>query len=119
MLRVTAEWPGLLLRRPGADTGELKSRDLLRRFWNSAAGFWGQYGTPVSWSLCSGSTDAADEGGYHVQTRCNESAAHAGRGLQTLRAPWSIDWWASCSYSGPVLRPGRSRSASSGAPTRT
>jgi putative ATP-binding cassette transporter len=51
MLRVTAEWPGLLLRRPGADTGELKSRDLLRRFWNSAAGFWGQYGTPVSWLL--------------------------------------------------------------------
>src|SRR5262245_49453322 len=51
MLRVTAEWPALLLRRPGADTGELKSRDLLRRFWNSAAGFWGQYGTPVSWLL--------------------------------------------------------------------
>jgi vitamin B12/bleomycin/antimicrobial peptide transport system ATP-binding/permease protein len=51
MLRVTAEWPALLLRRPGADTGELKSRDLLRRFWNSAAGFWGQYGTPVSWFL--------------------------------------------------------------------
>jgi putative ATP-binding cassette transporter len=51
MLRVTAEWPALLLRRPGAETGELKSRDLLRRFWNSAAGFWGQYGTPVSWFL--------------------------------------------------------------------
>jgi vitamin B12/bleomycin/antimicrobial peptide transport system ATP-binding/permease protein len=51
MLRVTAEWPALLLRRPGADTGELKSRDLLRRFWNSAAGFWGKYGTPVSWFL--------------------------------------------------------------------
>jgi hypothetical protein len=51
MLRVTAEWPALLLRRPGGDTGELKSRDLLRRFWNSAAGFWGQYGTPVSWFL--------------------------------------------------------------------
>jgi vitamin B12/bleomycin/antimicrobial peptide transport system ATP-binding/permease protein len=51
MLRVTAEWPGLLLRRPGADTSERKSRELLRRFWNSAAGFWGQYGTPVSWFL--------------------------------------------------------------------
>src|SRR5499426_526283 len=51
MLRVTAERPALLLRRPGADTGERKSRGLLRRFWNSAAGFWGQYGTPVSWFL--------------------------------------------------------------------
>jgi putative ATP-binding cassette transporter len=51
MLRVTTEWPALLLRRPGADTGELKSRDLLRRFWNSGAGFWGKYGTPVSWFL--------------------------------------------------------------------
>jgi vitamin B12/bleomycin/antimicrobial peptide transport system ATP-binding/permease protein len=50
MLRVTAEWPALLLQRPGADTGELKSRDLLRRFWNSAAGFW-LYGTSVSWFL--------------------------------------------------------------------
>src|SRR5262245_37268438 len=48
MLGVTAEWP---VREPGADTGERKSRDLLRRFWNSAAGFWGQYGTPVSWFL--------------------------------------------------------------------
>src|SRR5262249_42270784 len=51
MLRVTGEWPALLLRRPGADTGERKSRDLLRRFWNRAAGFWGQYGTPVPWFL--------------------------------------------------------------------
>ena len=51
MLRVTAERPALLLRRPGADTGERKSRGLLRQFWNSAAGFWGQYGTPVSWFL--------------------------------------------------------------------
>src|SRR5215831_13521725 len=51
MLRVTAEWPVLLLRRPGADTSEPKSRDLLRRLWNSAAGFWGQCGTPVSWFL--------------------------------------------------------------------
>ena len=38
--------------------------------------FLGQYGTPVSWFLSSGFTDAADEGGCHVQTRCNESAAH-------------------------------------------
>jgi putative ATP-binding cassette transporter len=51
MPRVTAEGSALPLRRPGADTGELKSRDLLRRFWNSAAGFWGKYGTPVSWFL--------------------------------------------------------------------
>src|SRR5262249_23960313 len=51
MLRVTAEWPALPLRRPGWDAGELKSRDLLRRFWNSAAGFWGHYGTPISWLL--------------------------------------------------------------------
>ena len=95
MLRVTAEWPALLLRRPGADTGELKSRDLLRRFWNSAAGFWGQYGTPVSWFLSAGSTDAADEGGCHVQTRCNES----GRALGT-----SIDMSAAFSsgYASPV-----------------
>src|SRR5262249_58231167 len=49
MLRMMAEWPALHLRRPGGDTGELKSRDLLRRLWNSAAGFWGQYGT--SWFL--------------------------------------------------------------------
>src|SRR5262245_66502152 len=30
----------------------------------------------MSWFLSLGSTDAADEGGCHVQTRCNESAAH-------------------------------------------
>jgi hypothetical protein len=71
-----AEWPALLLRRPSGDTDELKSRDLLRRFWNSAAGFWGQYGTPVLRFLSSASTDAADEGGCHMQTRCNESPAH-------------------------------------------
>ena len=58
------------------DEAGARSRDLLRRFWNSAAGFWGQYGTPVAWFLSSGFTDAADEGGCHVQTRCNESAAH-------------------------------------------
>jgi len=51
MLRVTAEWRVLFLRRPGTDTSELKSRDLLRRFWNSAAGFWRRSGTPVSWLL--------------------------------------------------------------------
>src|SRR5262249_38396786 len=47
MLRVIAEWPALLLRRPSRETGKLESRDLLRRFWNSAAGFW----APVSWFL--------------------------------------------------------------------
>ena len=73
---VTVERAALPIARPDGDAGELKRSDPLRRFWNSAAGFWGQYGTPVSWFLSSGSTDAADEGGCHVQTRCNESAAH-------------------------------------------
>jgi hypothetical protein len=31
-----------VFERPGADAGELKRRYLLRRFWKSAAGFWGK-----------------------------------------------------------------------------
>jgi len=51
MLGVTAERPAQPMARPDGDAGELKRRDPLRRFWNSAAGFWGQDGTPVSWFL--------------------------------------------------------------------
>src|SRR5215831_5094267 len=51
MLRVTTKWPALPIEQPGRDAGELKRPDLLRRFWNEAAGFWGQCGTPVSWLL--------------------------------------------------------------------
>ena len=51
MLRVTAEWPALLLRRPGGDTGELKSRGSAAPVLEQHGWFWGQYGTPVSWFL--------------------------------------------------------------------
>ena len=37
--------------QPGAAAGELKRRYLLRRFWKSAAGFWGKRGERVSWVL--------------------------------------------------------------------
>src|SRR5262249_12072840 len=48
MLMVTVERAAL---RPDGDADELKRRDPLRRFWNSAAGFWGHYGRPMSWLL--------------------------------------------------------------------
>ena len=48
---VTVERAALPIARPDGDAGELKRSDPLRRFWNSAAGFWGQYGTPMSWLL--------------------------------------------------------------------
>jgi vitamin B12/bleomycin/antimicrobial peptide transport system ATP-binding/permease protein len=51
MLSVTAERPALPVEQAGGDAGELEKPDLLRRFWTSAAGFWGQCGTPVSWFL--------------------------------------------------------------------
>src|SRR5215471_16769305 len=51
MLGVTAERPAQPIARPDGDAGELNRRDPLRRFWNSAAGFWGQHGTPMSWFL--------------------------------------------------------------------
>ena len=51
MLGVTAERPAQSIARPDGDAGDLKKRDPLRRFWNSAAGFWGRDGTPVSWFL--------------------------------------------------------------------
>jgi len=51
MLRVTAERLAQPIVRPDGDAGELQRRDPLRRFWNSAAGFWGQLGTPMSWAL--------------------------------------------------------------------
>jgi putative ATP-binding cassette transporter len=38
--------------QPEEYAGELKRRYLLRRFWKSAAGFWGQRGTRLSWILC-------------------------------------------------------------------
>ena len=38
--------------QPEEYTGELKRRYLLRRFWKSAAGFWGKRGTRLSWVLC-------------------------------------------------------------------
>jgi vitamin B12/bleomycin/antimicrobial peptide transport system ATP-binding/permease protein len=47
MLSVTADRPAL----PAEQGGGLERPDLLRRFWTSAAGFWGQRGTPVSWFL--------------------------------------------------------------------
>jgi vitamin B12/bleomycin/antimicrobial peptide transport system ATP-binding/permease protein len=36
---------------PGADAAELKRRYLLRRFWKSAAGFWGKREERWSWAL--------------------------------------------------------------------
>ena len=51
MLGVTAERPAQPIARPDGDAGELQRRDPLRRFWNSAAGFWGQFGTTMSWFL--------------------------------------------------------------------
>src|SRR5215471_189469 len=51
MLRVTAERLAQPIVRPDGDAGELKRWDPLRRFWNSAAGFWGQGGAPMSWFL--------------------------------------------------------------------
>src|SRR5262249_54758666 len=50
MNRVTAERAALPIARPDGDAGELKRSDPLRRFWNSAAGFWGHY-APMSWLL--------------------------------------------------------------------
>ena len=37
--------------QPEADAGELKRRHLLRRFWKSAAGFWGKREERLSWVL--------------------------------------------------------------------
>src|SRR5262249_3457796 len=51
MNRVTAELPALPIARADGDAGELKRRDPLRRLWNTAVGFWGQYGTSMSWLL--------------------------------------------------------------------
>ena len=48
---VTVERTALPIARPNGDAGGLKRSDPLRRFWNSAAGFWGEYGTPMSWFL--------------------------------------------------------------------
>jgi putative ATP-binding cassette transporter len=39
------------LEQPHADAGELKRRYLLRRFWKSAAGFWGKRGERLAWVL--------------------------------------------------------------------
>ena len=39
------------LEQPHADAGEQKRRYLLRRFWKSAAGFWGKRGERLSWGL--------------------------------------------------------------------
>ena len=39
------------LEQPDADAGELKRRHLLRRFWKSAAGFWGKREERLSWVL--------------------------------------------------------------------
>ena len=39
------------LEQPHADAGELKKRYLLRRFWKSAAKFWGKRGERLSWVL--------------------------------------------------------------------
>src|SRR5262245_1846021 len=73
-------------RAPSSSTKlAARSRDLLRRFWNSAAGFWGQYGTSVSWFLSAGSPDAADEGACRVQSRCNEFAAQGRPGASDVK----------------------------------
>src|SRR5262245_28741592 len=47
---LSAERPALSVEQAGGDAGGLERRDLLRRFWTSAACFWGQCGT--SWFLC-------------------------------------------------------------------
>jgi putative ATP-binding cassette transporter len=39
------------LEQPDEDAGERKRRYLLRRFWKSAAGFWGPRGPRLSWVL--------------------------------------------------------------------
>jgi len=39
------------LEQADEHAGELKRRYLLRRFWKSAAGFWGKGGTRLSWVL--------------------------------------------------------------------
>src|SRR5262245_41257007 len=51
MLGVTAERPAQPIARPVGDAGERKEGDTLRRFRTSAACFWWQYGTPMSWFL--------------------------------------------------------------------
>ena len=48
---VTVERAALPIARPDGDAGELNRSDPLRRFWNSAAGFWGHSGTAMSWLL--------------------------------------------------------------------
>src|SRR5262249_48808308 len=51
MLMVTVERAALSIARPDGDAARLKRGDPLRCFWNSASGFWGHYGTPISWLL--------------------------------------------------------------------
>jgi putative ATP-binding cassette transporter len=38
--------------RPNEYPGEFKGRNLLRRFWKSAGGFWGPRGPRLAWVLC-------------------------------------------------------------------
>src|SRR5215469_18805514 len=51
MLGKTREITALTVEGTGEEAVELETRPLLRSFWQSAAGFWGERGTPASWVL--------------------------------------------------------------------
>jgi len=51
MLRKTREISALATEGTGEEAVELETRFLLRTFWQSAAGFWGERGTRASWVL--------------------------------------------------------------------
>ena len=51
MLRKTRETSAVAPEGPGEDAVELERRSLLRSFWQSAAGFWGEGGARASWVL--------------------------------------------------------------------
>src|SRR6516225_9858422 len=48
MPRQARETSALAAEGTGEDAVDLKTRSLLRSFWQSAAGFWGARGTPAS-----------------------------------------------------------------------
>src|SRR5215471_1803544 len=51
MLRKTRETSAVAPEGPGEDAVELERRSLLRSFWQSAAGFWGEGWARASWVL--------------------------------------------------------------------
>jgi len=51
MLRKTRGTSALAPEGPSEDAVDLKTRSLLRSFWQGAAGFWGERGAPASWVL--------------------------------------------------------------------